>query len=110
MVLIICLFAWDSASHAIAEPPPDEQNPLLVELARVDRGKWEAAVKELQMLATAARASNQRKGVGPTDREASQIVANRAFSRAFAQDRIATLLLLREINDDLDKKRGAQRQ
>jgi hypothetical protein len=106
--LVVCFILWDSASYVIAGPPPGEKNPLLDVLAKIDPAEWEAVTPKLEMLATTGRVSNPRKGVGPTDHEQSQIDANPAFSRAFARDPAATLLVLREVNDDLDRKRKAQ--
>jgi hypothetical protein len=106
LVLIACALTFSSVL-CLAGPPSAGQDPLLREVARVDPEKLEAFKNTLTMLQKADIQTVTHKGMRPTDSEEAQIAANPAFARAFERDPVGTLALLREINDDLNRRRAA---
>lgn len=81
-----------------------DQSPTIAEANRVDPENGPSYKDRLRFIFM-GNTHEQSKGLGPTTGEANQIVADKAFSMAYDLDPIRTLRLLRDVNEDLAKKR-----
>jgi ribosomal protein L19E len=84
-----------------------DQDASIVEVLRVEPDKGPIYRSRFRMLANGERES-QRKGRGATRKEEAQIAASPAFSWAYRRSPEGTLLLLRDVNEELTRIRAGK--
>ena len=117
LILLACVVAGNPFRAAIAESSPNDpvreiarQNPLIADVVRIDPDALLSLLRRLEILTTAQRDSGAaRSGSGPTAAESVQIQANPVLRQAYANNRAATIALLRATNDELNRsqRRGS---
>jgi hypothetical protein len=111
--LLPCVVLLASLSDSVAQSTPGgasdatsrltSQNPVLAELARSTPAKLSDIVTRLERLTTGTRQDGLRGDTVPTKAETAQIAANPEFTSAYDSNPLATLVLLRLINETLRK-------
>jgi hypothetical protein len=83
------------------------RNPTIADLQRAAPEKLSSIVTRLERLTTGTRQGDLRTGVLPTEAEKAQIAANPEFALAYDRYPLATITLLRSVNEILRKARDA---
>ncbi len=108
-ILLACVMLISPLGGVLAQSTPTgtvkdvaRQNPLIDDVARNDPVGLRSLLQKLEVLTTGQRDSGPaRSGATPTTAESAQLDANPLLGRAYANDRAATLALLRATNSEL---------